>query len=110
MDNDNEEVIAIQQLRPPSVWMEWISYAGMVGLFAGAYIGNALSLGVLTAWALYWNFNLFSSMRAFVQLYNTKVFKDLVEALAEIASNNHKDGTIPERGGLTKEQESEGDR
>lgn len=105
---DDENVVRVMQYQKPPAWMEWLAYSVMVGLFAGAYLGNVWALAVLTGGALYWNYRLFDTIRAYVKYVNAMEFSKLLAVLAENELNKQKDGTIPERDGLTKEHDSEG--
>ena len=108
MDNDN--VTQIKVYKNPGAWMQWLTNFGIVGLFAaGVATTNIYFYVALAAWLLYWNYNLFGLMRAYITLHNANAFNKLLEVMAVAENFEQKDGTISERDGLTKESESEGD-
>lgn len=107
---DDENVVRVVQYQKPPAWMEWSAYAGAVGLFAATLLNPASPVwpALLTGFLLYWNYRLFDTIREYVKYVNAIEFSKLLTVLAEAEINKQKDGTIPERDGLTKEHDSEG--
>lgn len=100
----NEELELVQFQKPP-LWIEVLSYAGMVGLFAGAFTGNVGALCLLAGWALFWNYKLFESIKAYVEYVNATEINNLLARIVEDELNKQKDGTFQDNESLTKEKD-----
>lgn len=100
---DDKDTYRVMQYEKPPLWMQVLAYMGMVGLFAGAFLGNVWALSLLAGWALYWNYKLFEIIKAYVNYVNATEINNLMAKLVAEELNKQKDGTIPERDGLTKE-------
>ena len=105
-DIDVSELVVTQYKNPPR-WWELVIYLVMFTLLCGGALGYQLALAALGAMALYWNYMFFSLFRQYVKAANASNINYLLLQLGSVEKNKHKDGTIPESSGLTKEEGNE---
>ena len=105
--NDEFDGLVVTQYKNPPLWWELVVYLGMFGLLCGAALGYQLALVALGAFALYWNYIFFGLFRSYVKAANTSNINYLLLQLGSAEKNKHKDGTISDSDGLTKEEGNE---
>lgn len=106
-DYDDLDELVVTQYKNPPRWWELVIYLVMFALLCGAALGYQLALVALGAGALYWNYMFFGLFRQYVKAANASNINYLLLQLGSIEKNKHKDGTIPESSGLTKEEGNE---
>jgi len=101
--------IEFTQYRKAPLWAEALAYCGMLGLFAASVVtgGAPIWMGVLTGWAMYWNYVLFRLINKYVSFVNASEFSRLLRTLEALQDNKTEDGTISVHEGLTKEGQDE---
>lgn len=97
--------IKVVQYKQPSPVYEWLGYVGTVLLLVATilYPGTPLFPAMLAGGLLYWNYTVFDLMRKYVRYVNATEISNLLQEMALAEENKHKDGTISDSEGLTKE-------
>lgn len=100
--------IKVVQYDHAPVWMEWLGYIGAVSLLvAGILTGEVLWYAAITGWLMYWNYRMYRIINKFVDHANAIEISNLLVNLALEENNKHKEGTISDTDGLTKEDEGD---
>lgn len=105
--NDEFDGLVVTQYTNPPLWWELVVYLLMFALLCGAALGYQLALVALGGVALYWNYMFFGLFRQYVKAANTSNINYLLLQLDSVEKNKHKDGTISDSDGLTKEEGNE---
>ena len=104
---DEFDGLVVTQYQSPPLWWELVIYLAMFALLCGAALGYQLALVALGGFALYWNYLFFGLFRSYVKAANTSNINYLLLQLDSVEKNKHKDGTISDSDGLTKEEGNE---
>ena len=101
--------IEFKQYKKAPLWAEMLTYTGMLGLFAASVVGGGppIWMGILTGWAMYWNYVLFRLINQYVSFVNASEFSRLLRTLKALQDNDTEDGTISVQESLTKEGTNE---
>jgi hypothetical protein len=105
--HEDTKVVKVAHYKHNPVW-EWAGYIGIITVFALWVVTlEPLFVYALTAMLLYWNYTLFMQIKMTMEYVNHQQIKDLAFSALANELNKHKDGTISDREGLTKESEDE---
>ena len=88
--------------------MEWLGYIGAVSLLvAGMLSDHVYWYAAIAGWLMYWNYRMYRIINKFVDHANTTEISNLLVTLYKEENNKHKEGTISDTDGLTKEDEGD---
>ncbi len=109
MKEGEVKTVEIKQYKKPPVWIEACAYVGALGLFTAAVLNpaNPIWVGIITGMLAFWNYQLFSILRQFVQHVNATEISKLLIELASQEIEDTEDGTISVSDGLINGDDDE---